>query len=254
MKWFMPGRRPPLAQSVFACNSDVELVQPPGGAHHVDVGFPLISFDCGDAGERQEETEMVVKIGTGRAMVLQLVRSSASSVRAVGGKDELGLGFYGSRAGAQGKARVLPTAPPARTRRCGILLPQQQPPGTSDALLLPLRRRFQGCLPLPARFAVGKAKSAASAGVSGPRPVGAAALDCVSRGDLACEISAFPFPTEISVAVAKFMGLPPWLPALLSGIPWAVARHKAGTAILAAGLCFRQASGHPTQYGRHHCA
>ncbi|MNF97515.1 hypothetical protein D3C84_803460 [compost metagenome] len=78
---------------------DVQLVQAAGGAH-VD-GVVLDLLDGGDAGQRQQETEVVGKVrvvagdGFTRDQLFGLQRLP------IGGKDKLGLGFCGGRAGAQ---------------------------------------------------------------------------------------------------------------------------------------------------------
>ncbi|MNE48314.1 hypothetical protein D3C80_1427700 [compost metagenome] len=79
---------------------DVQLVQAAGGAH-VD-GVVLDLLDGGDAGQRQQEAEVVGKVrvvagdGFTRDQFFGLQRLP------VGGEDELGFGFCGGRAGAQG--------------------------------------------------------------------------------------------------------------------------------------------------------
>jgi hypothetical protein len=84
---------------VLAQQLDVQLVQAAGGAH-VD-GVVLDLLDGGDAGQREEEAEVIgeggVVAGDGLAggQVFGLERL------AVGGEDELGLALGGGRAGAQ---------------------------------------------------------------------------------------------------------------------------------------------------------
>ncbi|MNP23520.1 hypothetical protein D3C76_1162340 [compost metagenome] len=79
---------------------NVQLVQAAGGTH-VD-GVVLDLLDCGDAGQRQQEAEVVGEVrvvagdGFTRDQFLGLQRLP------VGGENELGFGFCGGRAGAQG--------------------------------------------------------------------------------------------------------------------------------------------------------
>lgn len=84
---------------VFIQQLDVELVQPPGGAHVNGVVLDLL--DGGDAGQRQEEAEMIgeIWIGTSDGFTRdQLFRFERLTI---GGEDELGLDLGGGRAGAQ---------------------------------------------------------------------------------------------------------------------------------------------------------
>ena len=90
------GRRP---TRVLAQQLDVQLVQAASGTH-VD-GVVLDLLDGGDAGQRQEEAEVVGELrvvasdGIARGQFLGL------QCRAVGSQDELGLGLGGLGAGLQ---------------------------------------------------------------------------------------------------------------------------------------------------------
>jgi len=78
---------------------DVELVQPRGGAY-VDGVVPDL-LDGGDAGQRQEKAEMVREVRVGAGDGFATGQFFGFKGLAVGGKDELGLGFCSGRAGAQ---------------------------------------------------------------------------------------------------------------------------------------------------------
>ena len=84
---FAAGRRVPVR--VFLEQLDVEAVEAARGLDVEGVFADLL--DRGDAGQRQEEAEVVVKVGVGAGDRLAIDEVFRFEAFAVGGQDELGL-------------------------------------------------------------------------------------------------------------------------------------------------------------------
>ena len=90
---FAAGRRVPVG--VLLQQLDVEPVEAAGGPDVEGVLADLL--DRGDAGQRQEEAEVVGKVGVGAGDGLAVDEVLGLEALAVGGQDELGLVAGGGR-------------------------------------------------------------------------------------------------------------------------------------------------------------
>ena len=131
MKWFMSWRRcggSPFG--VFLQQLDIEPVQAAGGPD-VEGAFADL-LDGGDAGQRQEEAEMVREVGIGAGDRLAGVRSSASNSSPSVAR--MNFAFALAVAGlAFSAARVFVTSP-VRRRRYGCCWSEGRRPGRTCSI------------------------------------------------------------------------------------------------------------------------
>ena len=112
---------------------DIELIEPPGRLHIDWVVFDLL--DRGNAGERQEEAEMLGKVRINRCDSVAADEVFGFQRHAIGREDELRFGRGGLGALSQCRQRDR-TAPGSHTA-IWMLLRWRTPPGTSDAFVSP---------------------------------------------------------------------------------------------------------------------
>ena len=129
---------------VLAYQFDVALVQAPH-SEHVD-GVVLDLAHGGDDRQRQQETEMVWKVWKGASDSFAAGQFFGPEGLAISGKDELGLSLRRGQAYAQRLARV---AHGFSCTHCQVDVLHRSTPGTSEALLLPVRLRLSVVSLLP---------------------------------------------------------------------------------------------------------